>query len=61
MKHAKMSQNQIKCLLGISSSSFHKWFAEKNNPKHNLALIISDMSVDEVKKRIIKIKGSHIS
>lgn len=52
MKTAKMTQKQMKELLGITSSPFQRWLSDENNPKHNLALIVSILDYEECKKLI---------
>lgn len=56
MKSAKMTQKQMQELLGVSKSSFAKWLSEKDNPKHNLALLIANMDYEETVKQIMQVQ-----
>ncbi|MBL4730777.1 MAG: hypothetical protein JKY28_05365 [Sulfurimonas sp.] len=52
MLKVKMTQKQMKELLGVSQSTFQRWFSDEKNEKHNLALLLSTISFKDAKKII---------
>lgn len=47
-REVKMSQEEMKSLLGVARATFSDW-KKRDNPKHNLYLFLRAFEYDEVK------------
>ena len=53
-----MTQKQVKELFGVTHNTFHLW-SNVTNPKHNLYLLVNDLTYDQAVKKINKIKNKN--
>lgn len=52
----KMTQKQVKNLFGVTHNTFHMW-SNPDNPKHNLYLLVDDMTYEQGVEKINDIKA----